>query len=681
MRRRTMRIVINLSAAVALLGAAATSTLAGTNATAAAGAAGADTVAAVGTAAAARTAADPAVRGSPVAHGRVTTPDGQLRFSDQGTIPFTTVAPSALTVTVDPGRSFQAMSGFGGSITDSSAYELYQLDPQHRALAMAALFDSHHGDGLSYLRQPMGGSDFVVKGPYTYDDMPTGQTDYGMRHFSIADDQAQILPLLRQAETLNPQLRIMATPWSPPAWMKTNGSLIGGRLIGDPRIYQAYALCFVKFLQAYARAGVPVDAITVQNEPQNRTPNGYPGTDMSVAQETKLIEALGPDLRAAGLHTKILSYDHNWSEHPNDIASTPPDELGDLDYPVKVLSDSAAARWITGTAYHCYYGDPGAMTALHNQFPTKEIFFTECSGSQSADPANTFSDTLKWHARNLIIGSTRNWAQTVINWNIALDPSGGPHVGGCGTCTGVLTIGPGQSFSANAEYYTLGHLSRFVKPGAVRIASTSFGTTGWNGQIMDVAFRNPDGSTALVVHNENDNAATFAVSQNGHSFTYTLPGGALATFTWPRSSVLEAGPRAIDPSTMTATAQPTGPSDPCCTGDLAANAADDDASTRWSTGQPQQPGQYLQIGFSRPQQVRTLVLDTGASTGDYPRGYTVSVSDDGVNWTGPVAAGAGRGQITSITLPPVTPRFVRVTLTASSGSWWSVADVRAYASA
>jgi glucosylceramidase len=663
MRRRPVRNAINLSAltvlsaAVALLGAGATSVLAGTDA-----------------------AASPAVRGSPVAHVWVTTPDGQLRFSDQGTIPFRATAPSALTVTVDPGRSFQRVSGFGGSITDSSAYELYQLDPQHRAQAMTALFDPNHGDGLSYLRQPMGGSDFVVSGPYTYDDMPSGETDYGMRHFNIAHDQAQILPLLRQAETLNPQLRIMATPWSPPAWMKTNGSLIGGRLIDDPRIYRAYALYFVKFIQAYTRAGVPIDAITVQNEPQNRTPSGYPGTDMSVAQETKLIEALGPALRAAGLHTKILSYDHNWSEHPNDIASTPPDEQGDLDYPVKVLSDPAAARWISGTAYHCYYGDPAAMTTLHTQFPDKQIYFTECSGSQSSDPANTFSDTLKWHARNLIIGSTRNWAQTVINWNIALDPSGGPHVGGCGTCTPVLTIGPGQSFSENAEYYTLGHLSRFVKPGAVRIASTSFGTTGWNGQIMDVAFRNPDGSTALIVHNENDNPATFAVAENGYSFTDTLPGGALATFTWPRSSVLEAGSRAIDPSTMTATAQPPGPTDPCCTGDVAAGAVDDDASTRWSTGQPQQPGQYLQIDFGRPQQVRTLVLDTGASTGDYPRGYAVSVSDDGVNWTGPVAAGAGSGQLTSIKLPPVTPRFVRVTLTASSASWWSVADVRAYAS-
>ena len=222
-------------------------------------------------------------------------------------------------------------------------------------------------------------------------------------------------------------------------------------------------------------------------------------------------------LRAAGLRTQILAYDHNWTEHPGDVAATPPDETADIDaYPQNVLS-SAGRKWVSGVAYHCYSGDPSAMSAFHAQFPDKAIYFTECSGSQSSVPANTFSDTLKWHARNLIIGATRNWAETVVNWNIALDPANGPHVGGCGTCTGVVTVGPGDTVTDNAEYYTLGHLARFVKPGAVRIASTSFGTTGWNGQVMDVAFRNPDGGTVLVAHNENDNPQTFAVQEGGQS--------------------------------------------------------------------------------------------------------------------------------------------------------------------
>ena len=427
------------------------------------------------------------------AHLWLTTADGTYKLTDMGEIPFGAGQPTVPTVVVDPSRTFQTMDGFGGAITDSSAVVLYRMSPAARAAAMRMLFDPRTGDGLSYLRQPIGGSDFVATAPYTYDDMPAGATDYPQRHFSIAHDEAEILPLLREAKRLNPRLQIVASPWSPPAWMKTGDSLIGGRLIDTPRIYHSYALYLTKFIEAYRSQGVTVNTITVQNEPQNRTPGNYPGTDMSAAQEDMVIEALGPMLRAAGLRTQILAYDHNWSEHPNDIASTPPDETMDTnDYPQEVLS-SPAARWVSGTAYHCYYGDPSAMTTLHDEFPAKNIYFTECSGSQSTDPANTFSDTLKWHARNLIIGSPRNWAKTVINWNVALDPSGGPHVGGCGNCTGILTIGPGDRVTPDAEYYTLGHLSRFVQPGAVRIASTSFGTTGWNGEVMDVAFRSRTG--------------------------------------------------------------------------------------------------------------------------------------------------------------------------------------------
>jgi glucosylceramidase len=628
-----------------------------------------------GTSAFASELSDPA----PVsAHVWVTTPDGADKLSDLGTVAFGGAPVTAPEIVVDPTLTFQRMQGFGGAITDSSATVLYRLSPAVRAATMRSLFDPVTGDGLDYLRQPIGASDFVTTAAYTYDDMPAGQTDYQQRHFSIAHDQAQILPLLRQAEAINPRLQIIASPWSPPAWMKTGGSLIGGRLIDDPRVYRSYALYLMKFVEAYQANGVTVDTITVQNEPQNRSPSGYPGTDMPSWQEEKVIEDLGPMLRAAGLHTQILAYDHNWTEHPNDIASTPPDETADINaYPQNVLN-SPAARWISGVAYHCYSGDPSAMTTLHNQFPDKAIYFTECSGSQSADPANTFSDTLKWHARNLIIGAPRNWAETVINWNLALDPSGGPHVGGCGTCTGIITVGPGDHVTDNAEYYTLGHLARFVQPGAVRIASTSFGTTGWNGQIMDVAFRNPDGSTVLVAHNENDNPLTFAVREGDQAFTYTLPGGALATFTW-RGRIPGTGAlHQVAPAGWTATANPPGPTDPCCTGDVAASAVDGDASTRYSTGAGQAPGQYLQVDFGKAIQARQVVFDTGVSTGDYPRQYTVATSNDGVHWTTAVAAGHGTGQLTTVALRGAPVRFVRITLTAASGNWWSVADVRAY---
>ena len=604
----------------------------------------------------------------PSAHVWITTPDGTQRMHDAGAVAFRQGASANLTVTVDPSRVYQRMDGFGASITDSSASVLYRLDPLQRDAAMRDLFGT---DRLSLLRQPMGASDFVDGPFYTYDDLPAGSTDYGMRHFSVEHDRQQILPLLRQALALNPALKVIATPWSPPAWMKTSGSLIGGRLIDDPRIYGAYAQYFVKFIQAYQRAGVPIYAVTLQNEPQNRNPNAYPGMDMPVAQEAKLVDALGPALQRAGLHTKLLGYDHNWSEHPNDIASTPPGEDPEVDYPFDLLR-SDAAQWLAGTAFHCYSGDQTRQTELHKAFPDKEIWFTECSGSHGPTdpPAQVFSDTLKWHARNLVLGVTRNWGQTVVNWNLALDPSGGPHNGGCGTCTGVLTVGPGQTVTRDAEYYTLGHLARFVRPGAVRIASSSFGTTGWNGQIMDAAFRNPDGSIALVAHNENDDPRSLAVAEGDASFDYTLPGGALATFTWPASSALDNGLRLLPADSMTATATAGGAD--------AGKAVDDDASTRWTTGTAQQPGQILQVDLGAVAAARRLVLDTGPDTSDYPRGYAVSTSTDGVTWSPPVT-GSGAGQLTTVALAGDAVRYLRIMQTATAPQWWSVADLRVYA--
>ena len=626
-----------------------------------------------------RAAAAPSRATATNAHLWLTTPDGQDKLTDMGTVPFGTATPTAVTAIVDPSRTFQTMSGFGGAITDSSAVVLYRLSPAARAATMRSLFDRHTGDGLSYLRQPIGASDFVAQRDYTYDYMPAGQTDYRQRHFSIAHDEAEILPLLRQAKRLNPQLQIVASPWSPPAWMKTNDSLIGGRLIDSPRVYRAYALYLTKFVQAYRAQGVSVDTITVQNEPQNRAPSRYPGTDMPSWQEEKVIEALGPMLHAAHLPTKILAYDHNWSEHPNDIASTPLDENADVDdYPQQVLS-SRAARWISGTAYHCYFGDPSAMSALHAQYPDKDIYFTECSGSQSSDPVNTISDTLKWHSRNLIIGSPRNWAKTVINWNVALDPSGGPHVGGCDNCTPIVTVGPGDAVTRNAEYYTLGHLSRFVKPGAVRIASTSFGTTGWNGQVMDEAFRDPDGTTVLVAHNENDNPQAFAVSEGGLSFTYTLPGGALATFTWrgePRWPELALRAR---PVRLARHRRSVGPERPVLSERRRRQRGRRRrqhplVDRRRAAAGPVSPGR------PRPRPARaTGRVRHRREHRRLPARLRRHGQRRRTNWRTAVATAAGTGQLTTVALDGSPVRYVRMTLTAASASWWSVADIRAYA--
>lgn len=612
--------------------------------------------------------------GSPQARVWVTTADGVQELREQAPVAFRAGASDRTTITVDPNQSFQRMDGFGGALTDSSAAVLAQLPRTARDSAMRQLFDPVRGIGVSFLRQPVGSSDFTAAAThYTYDDVPAGQTDFALRHFSIAHDERQILPLLRQAKQLNPRLTVMATPWSPPAWMKDSDSLVGGHLKDDPAVYDAYARYLVKYVKAYAAAGVPVDYLTVQNEPQNRKPNAYPGTDLPVEQEAKVIEALGPLLHRASPRTKILAYDHNWSTHPDDIATA--EQLGEdpqTDYPYQVL-DGPAAKWIAGTAYHCYSGDPSAQSALHDAHPDKGIWFTECSGSHGATdtPAQIFRGTLTWHARTITVGTTRNWARSVADWNVALDADGGPHNGGCDTCTGLLAVQDDGTVTTNAEFYTIGHLSKFVRPGAVRIASTNYGTPGWNGQLTDVAFRNPDGSTALVVHNENDDPRTFAVAVGDRTFEYTLPGGALATFTWPKSAALTSRLHEVPLTGAHATSQPAGQG----AADLATDA---DGSTRWSSGQAQEPGQYVQIDLGKRRDFRRVAIDSGDNLGDYARGWQVSVSNDGTTWH-TAATGTGTGQLTTANLRrTTTARYVRVTSTGTAPNWWSIADLRLY---
>lgn len=601
----------------------------------------------------------------------VTTPDRAEQLHQREPVTFAAGTSDAPTIVLDPASEYQSVDGFGASITDSSADVLYRLDAAKRDEVMRSLFDPAQGIGVSFLRQPVGSSDFTATAEhYTYDDVAPGATDFGLNHFSIAHDEEQILPLLRRAKQLNPKLTVMATPWSPPAWMKTGDSLVGGRLKDDPKIYDAYARYLVKFVRAYRQAGVGIDYLTIQNEPQNRTPSGYPGTDMPVRQAAAVISALGPKLQAASPRTKILGYDHNWATHPGDVANTPPGEDPETDYPYQLL-ESTAARWIAGTAYHCYSGEPSAMTALHEAYPRKGIWFTECSGSHGATdtPEQIFRGTLTWHARTIILGTMRNWAKSAVNWNIALDSTGGPHLGGCDTCTGLVTLMPDGSVQRDAEYFTIGHAAKFVKPGAVRIGSTSFGTTGWNGQVMDVAFRNPDGSTALIVHNENDEARTFAVRAGDRQFEYTLPGGALATFTWPRSGLLNGSYVPVRIPDATATASPAG--------ETPQAAADGDASTRWSSGAAQAPGQYLQVDLGKDARFDRVSVDSGGNLGDFARAWRLESSADGTSWT-TLATGTSTGQLTDIDVPRTKARHLRITSTGSSGSWWSIADLRLY---
>jgi glucosylceramidase len=431
------------------------------------------------------------------------------------------------TITINPGTSYQSMAGFGASFTDSSAWLVYN-SPQRGAI-MTKLFDPTAGIGLNFLRQPVGASDFA-RSVYSYDDVAAGQSDPSLAHFSIAHDTGYILPILAQARQLNPATTVMATPWSPPGWMKSSGSMIGGSL--STGYYQAYANYLVRFLQAYQSAGVPVALLSPQNEPEY-SPANYPGSTLSASAETTLIGGyLGPAIAGAGLATRILGYDHNWD---------------DTSYPRTILGNATAAQYTSGTAWHCYAGSPGAQSTVHNAYPNKDTYFTECSGSQSSNTANTFADTLDWQTENLIIGATRNWARSVVTWNMALDPRGGPSMN-CTTCTAVVTVDNSAGTAAyNAEYYVLGQASKFVKPGAVRLDSNTYGS----GNLQDVAFRNPDGSTALIVLNaDTANARTFNVVQSGQYFTYSLPARAVATLTWPALGAPPSpGPSSPPPST------------------------------------------------------------------------------------------------------------------------------------
>ena len=415
----------------------------------------------------------------------------------------------ALTLRIHSSNAYQQMEGFGASLTDSSGWLLFnKLDKTQRQELIEKLFDPLHGIGLSFIRQPMGASDFALD-DYSYDDLPAGQTDPDLKKFSITHDEAYIIPVLREALAVNPRLKIVASPWSAPGWMKTSDSLIGGRLL--PAAYAPFAKYFVKFVQAYEAAGVPIYAVTMQNEPLY-LPNDYPGMGMSSAEQTAFLrDHLGPAFRAAGLKTKILVFDHNWNM---------------LDFPITLLADSKAAAFTAGIATHCYGGTPSAQEELHDRFPDKGIWLTECSGGDWQTGRILEEQT------RLIIASTRHWAKSVVLWNLALDQDHGPFKGGCKTCRGLVTVTDAASPSTTAmtvDYVALGHASKFVVPGAYRIDSNTFG----HGSLEDVAFRNPDGSIVLLVLNGSNQPVPFNVEWKGKYFSSTLPGGAVATFRWP----------------------------------------------------------------------------------------------------------------------------------------------------
>jgi glucosylceramidase len=415
---------------------------------------------------------------------------------------------SGLTIRVDDTVKFQQLDGFGASLTESSGWLFtHKLTGGQRADVLKMLFSPSQGIGLSLLRQPMGASDFSLS-LYSYDDVPAGEKDFDLKHFSIDHDRPEILRLLKAARALNPNLKIIASPWSAPAWMKTSGSMIGGSLLREA--YASFANYFVRFVQAYEAEGVPIYAVTIQNEPMN-IPQDYAGMGMTPAEQTIFLrDNLGPAFRRARLTTKIMIFDHNW-----DL----------LEFPAAVLSDAQAASFAAGTATHCYGGDPAAQSALHDHFPALDIWMTECSGGDWQ------KGRLLEQGARLVISNTRNWAKSVVLWNLALNQKHEPHLGGCKDCRGVITVDDSRQPAEvlrNPDFTALAHASKYVRPGAWRIDSNSFG----EGSLEDVAFKNPDGSIVLLVLNSSAGPLNFNITWQGQFASCVLQPGAVATFSW-----------------------------------------------------------------------------------------------------------------------------------------------------
>ncbi|MGF9697277.1 glycoside hydrolase family 30 protein [Paenibacillus sp. MABNR03] len=449
----------------------------------------------------------------------LTTGDHQHLLEPQQPLPWITSeandSEAEFTITIDPSQTYQTMDGFGAAMTGSSTHLINQLQPEQREQLLKELFTAE-GLNLDMVRHTIGASDYSVDASgqpssYTYNDIESG-TDYDMNHFSIDKDQ-EVVDMLRQIIGLKPDIKVMGTPWTAPAWMKYGENTTNGWYLdySNPKVYEAYARYFVKYIQAYQAQGVPIYGMTLQNEPEFTSPN-YPSMSMGAEEQAMFIrDYLGPAMQEAGLDTRIISYDHNWDQA--------------VEYTSSVLGDEAAAQYTDGSAFHCYEGDPASMSEVHDRFPDKNIYFTECSGGEWSPD---FGENLSWQMSNLMIGAPRNWAKSVLLWNIALDPQGGPTNGGCANCRGVVTINPENGdVTRNVEYYALGHVSRYVRPGALRVDSTEE-----RGKLENVAFRNPDGTMVLVAANTENEEVIFRVDMEGKTFQYMLPSQSAATFRW-----------------------------------------------------------------------------------------------------------------------------------------------------
>jgi len=445
------------------------------------------------------------------AHVWLTKGDKSKLFSKEGDLSISkTTSSNWPIITIDTAIHRQSIDGFGAALTGSTAYLFHKkLSSGARQTLLRQLFDTVNGIGISYMRLTIGASDFSLSN-FTYDDLTPGETDFALQHFSQARDTEDVIPMLKEILQLSPAITLLGSPWSPPAWMKTNGSMMGGKLRTD--CYDVYSGYFVKYIQQMKSQGITIAAITPQNEPLYSTA-GYPCMEMQPGEQATFIKNnLGPKFQEAGINTKIIIYDHNWDN---------------TNYAISILNDAAAKPFIAGSAFHAYAGDVSAMSTVHSAHPDKGLYFTEISGGTWA---TNFSDNLMWDLRNIFIGTTQNWSKCALLWNLALDQDGAPHENGSSTCRGVVTINSSSGqVTFNQEYYAIGHFSKFVRPGAVRVAMilspalTDFGA---------VAFLNTDGSKVVIVCNYSSSIKVFSIQQGEKNLSYSLPEKSVASIIW-----------------------------------------------------------------------------------------------------------------------------------------------------
>src|SRR5580693_10315539 len=397
---------------------------------------------------------------------------------------------------VDDAQHFQSIDGFGFALTGGSAQLLMRMNASQRAALLKELFTTgDNGMGVSYLRVSIGSSDMNER-VYSYDDLAPGQTDVEMAKFNLGADRADVIPVLKEILAIRPEIKILGSPWSAPAWMKTNNDVKAGEL--KPEYYKAFGKYLVKYIEAMRAEGIAIDAITVENEPLN--PKNTPSMVVFAKEEDTIIaDDLGPAFQKAGIRTKILLYDHN------------PDVLS---YPLSILGVPGASKYVDGTAFHLYGGAATLLAQVHAAYPNKNLYLTEQSVTErrSEGPLGIAEPV-----RRVMIGATRNWCRNVLLWNLAADPQNGPHTnnGGCTGCSGAITLN-GDSVTRNVAYYVLEHFSQFVPPGSVRVVSSEME------QLASVAFFTPQHKMVLVVSNTGNFAKSFAVKYHDKFFQTTL---------------------------------------------------------------------------------------------------------------------------------------------------------------